>query len=80
MRKQMNHLECLKKFRDGDSVVVGFSLDKAITLLRAKCGRHGTRVILKFRRDNPGRGARKMAKRKKSLKRYIRALEKNKRR
>ena len=52
------------------------NLERAIKLLKSRFGAYGTRTILKMRALNPGRSAWKRAKRKKSLKRYMRAKEK----
>jgi len=54
------------------------NLDRAIKSLKLRSGAYGTRVILKLRRENPGRGAWKKAKAKKALKRLMRKMEKGK--
>jgi hypothetical protein len=57
--------------KDGD-------ISRAIKALAMRSGAYGTRNILKMRRQNPGRSARKKAKANKSLKRYMRAKERGK--
>ena len=64
MKKGKDHFGYMKRVSDGDTVIVGWSLDAAIKHLKSKVGRYQTMRTLKLRRNFPARGERLRAKRK----------------
>ena len=76
MKKGKDHFGYLKGVSDGDTVIVGWSLDAAIKHLKSKVGRYQTMKTLKLRRDFPARGERLRAKRKMARNRLKTKLEK----